>query len=61
MEFDFTVDVLRACLSKSGSDGVERAMGDVSFSQFGLVFAMSKYVMTVDVHLRYVPVPVLRV
>lgn len=54
MEFDFTVDVLRACLSKSGSDGVEKAMGDVSFSQFRLIFAMSKYVMTVDVHLRYV-------
>ncbi|TFY54315.1 hypothetical protein EVJ58_g8935 [Rhodofomes roseus] len=51
VEFDFTVDVLRACLSKSGADGVEKAMGDVSFSQFGLVFAMAKHVMTVDVHL----------
>ncbi|KZT65144.1 vacuolar protein sorting-associated protein 13 [Daedalea quercina L-15889] len=51
VEFHFSVDVLRACLLKSGSDGVEKAMGDVSLSQFGLVFAMAKYVMTVDVHL----------
>ncbi|KAH9937704.1 vacuolar protein sorting-associated protein 13 [Fomitopsis serialis] len=51
VEFDFTVDVLRACLSRSGADGAEKAMGDVSFSQFGLVFSMAKHVMTVDVHL----------
>ncbi|KAK7694663.1 hypothetical protein QCA50_001851 [Cerrena zonata] len=49
IELDFQVDILRASLSRSTSDGSEREVGSVSFEQFRLGFAMAKYVMNVDV------------
>ncbi|PCH33647.1 vacuolar protein sorting-associated protein vps13 [Wolfiporia cocos MD-104 SS10] len=54
VEFEFKVDMLRASLFKSNAEGTERAMGNVSFEQFNLLFAMEKHVMTVDVSLRSV-------
>ncbi|KAI0669883.1 vacuolar protein sorting-associated protein 13 [Trametes maxima] len=53
-EFDFKVDTLRATLSRSAPDGTDRPLGDVAFQGFGLVYAMEKYVMKVDVNLKSV-------
>ena len=57
VEIDFKVDTLRASLYKSAQDGTEKPLGDVAFQGFGLQYAMEKYVMTVDVNLRYVSGP----
>ncbi|KAJ7487596.1 vacuolar protein sorting-associated protein 13 [Mycena galericulata] len=51
-ELNFQVDILRASLAKTGSDGAERPLGDVTFQRFALVFALAKYDMKVDVNLR---------
>ncbi|KAK7064233.1 hypothetical protein R3P38DRAFT_3417731, partial [Favolaschia claudopus] len=51
-ELDFQVDTLRASLTKTGSDGVEKPLGDVDLQRFGLIFALAKFDMRVDVNLR---------
>ncbi|CCL98963.1 uncharacterized protein FIBRA_00971 [Fibroporia radiculosa] len=53
-EFDFQVDVLRASLFQSSTDGADRPMGDVTFERFSMMFTMAKYVMTVDISLSSV-------
>ncbi|KAI8995643.1 vacuolar protein sorting-associated protein 13 [Trametes punicea] len=52
VEIDFKVDTLRATLSKSSPDGTDKLLGDVAFQGFGLLYAMEKYVMKVDVNLK---------
>ncbi|KAI0361599.1 vacuolar protein sorting-associated protein 13 [Trametes cingulata] len=54
VEVDFKVDTLGATLYKSAPDGTEKPLGDVAFQGFGLVYAMEKYVMKVDVNLKSV-------
>ncbi|KAG6890404.1 hypothetical protein C0995_008758 [Termitomyces sp. Mi166 len=51
-EFTFQVDNLRATISKSISDDVEKPLGDISFERFMLAFVLAKYVMKVDINLR---------
>ncbi|KAJ6610914.1 vacuolar protein sorting-associated protein 13 [Mycena sp. CBHHK59/15] len=51
-EFNFQVDNLRASLAKTGSDGTEKPLGDVTFERFALLFALAKFDMKVDVNLR---------
>ncbi|KAG6911962.1 hypothetical protein DXG01_000210 [Tephrocybe rancida] len=51
-ELTFQVDNLRATLSKSTSDEVEKPLGDISFERFMLAFAVAKYDMKVDINLR---------
>ncbi|KAJ7783787.1 vacuolar protein sorting-associated protein 13 [Mycena maculata] len=51
-ELNFQVDNLRASLAKTGSDGAEKPMGDVTFQRFALLFALKKFDMKVDVNLR---------
>ncbi|KAJ3551176.1 hypothetical protein NM688_g4862 [Phlebia brevispora] len=51
VEVNFRVDTLRVSLFRS-SDGSEKELGDISFDQFGLAFALARYTMTVDVNLR---------
>ncbi|KAF7791866.1 hypothetical protein EIP86_002890 [Pleurotus ostreatoroseus] len=51
VEVSFRVDTLRVSLFKS-IEGKERELGDLSFDQFALVFALAKYTMTVDINLR---------
>ncbi|KAF8216245.1 hypothetical protein K438DRAFT_1748990 [Mycena galopus ATCC 62051] len=51
-ELNFQVDNLRASLAKTGSDGVEKTLGDVELQRFGLMFALAKFDMKVDVNLR---------
>ncbi|OCH96150.1 vacuolar protein sorting-associated protein 13 [Obba rivulosa] len=59
VELNFTVDTLRASLSKSiGKD--DRPLGDVVFDRFALAFAMAKYVMAVDVNLSSVSMHVMQ-
>ncbi|KAJ7293574.1 vacuolar protein sorting-associated protein 13 [Mycena rebaudengoi] len=53
-ELNFQVDNLRASLAKTGSDGVEKPLGDVTLQRFALVFALAKFDMKVDVNLRSV-------
>lgn len=48
------MDALRASLFRSTNDGNEKEVGNVSFERFSLDFSMAKYVMNVDVNLRYV-------
>lgn len=50
-ELNFRVDELKASLFKT-VDGTEKLLGNVSFDQFALAFAMAKYDMQVDVNLR---------
>ncbi|CDO71578.1 hypothetical protein BN946_scf184911.g48 [Trametes cinnabarina] len=52
VEVDFKVDTLRATLSKSAPDGTDKLLGDAVFQSFGLLYAMEKYVMKVDVNLK---------
>lgn len=52
-ELNFQVDKLRASLSKSDGNGGEKPLGDVTFDNFALAFALAKYDMKVDVNLRY--------
>ncbi|KAJ7706184.1 vacuolar protein sorting-associated protein 13 [Mycena rosella] len=51
-ELNFQVDNLKASLAKTGSDGAERPLGDVTFQRFALLFALAKFDMKVDVNLR---------
>ncbi|KAJ7169902.1 vacuolar protein sorting-associated protein 13 [Mycena filopes] len=51
-ELNFQVDTLRASLAKTGSDGVEKPLGDVELQRFALLFALAKFDMKVDVNLR---------
>ncbi|GLB36151.1 putative vacuolar protein sorting-associated protein [Lyophyllum shimeji] len=51
-ELNFQVDNLRAAIFRSMADGVEKALGDVSFERFMLAFALAKYDMKVDISLR---------
>ncbi|KAJ6604648.1 vacuolar protein sorting-associated protein 13 [Mycena vulgaris] len=51
-ELNFQVDNLRASLAKTGSDGTEKPLGDVTFQRFALTFALAKFDMKVDVNLR---------
>ncbi|KAJ7071032.1 vacuolar protein sorting-associated protein 13 [Mycena amicta] len=51
-EVNFRVDNLRASLSKSGNDGVEKPLGDVELKRFALMFALAKFDMKVDVNLQ---------
>ncbi|KAL0581607.1 Vacuolar protein sorting-associated protein 13 [Marasmius crinis-equi] len=51
-EFAFQVERLGASLSKSGNDGTERPLGNVSFERFDLNFVLAKFDMKVDVNLR---------
>ncbi|KAG5731737.1 Vacuolar protein sorting-associated protein 13 [Termitomyces sp. T112] len=52
-ELTFQVDNLRATISKSISDDVEKPLGDISFERFMFFFVLSKYEMKVDVNLRF--------
>lgn len=52
-ELDFKVDTLRASISKSSTDGVDKPLGDLDLEGFSLSFALTKYNMTVDTNLRY--------
>ncbi|RDB28887.1 Vacuolar protein sorting-associated protein 13 [Hypsizygus marmoreus] len=51
-ELNFQVDNLRAVISKSAANGVEKPLGDVSFERFVLAFALTKFDMKVDINLR---------
>lgn len=51
-ELNFHVDNLRASIAKTGSDGTERPLGDVSLQRFALTFALAKFDMKVNVNLR---------
>ncbi|KAJ7492621.1 vacuolar protein sorting-associated protein 13 [Mycena latifolia] len=51
-ELNFQVDNLRASIAKTGSDGTERPLGDVTFQRFALIFALAKFDMKVNVNLR---------
>lgn len=51
-ELDFQVDQLRALLSKTGSDGQERLLGEVLLEQFGLTLVLRKYDLEVGVNLE---------
>ncbi|KAF5370222.1 hypothetical protein D9615_010080 [Tricholomella constricta] len=53
-ELNFQVDNLRAAISKSTSEGVEKPLGDISFDRFMMAFALAKYNMRVDINLRSV-------
>lgn len=53
-ELDFEVDELRASLAKTGEDGIENSLGNVSFKDFALKFGLAKFDMRVDVHLGLV-------
>ena len=50
-ELNFRVDELKASLFKTVG-GTEKLLGNVSFDQFALAFALAKYDMQVDVNLR---------
>jgi vacuolar protein sorting-associated protein 13A/C len=56
-ELDFRVDSLRASVSKSSTDGVDKPLGDLDLEGFALSFALAKYNMTVDINLRYFFLP----
>ena len=51
---DFRVDNLRAVISKSGKDGSDKLVGDLHLEGFFLTFAMTDFVMKVDLNLRSV-------
>jgi vacuolar protein sorting-associated protein 13A/C len=53
-EFSFSVGKLQASLFKSTSPTAERAFADAVLEGFGLVFALRKYDMSVDLFLRNV-------
>ncbi|KAJ7038206.1 vacuolar protein sorting-associated protein 13 [Mycena alexandri] len=59
-ELNFQVDTLRASLAKTGSDGVEKPLGDVELRRFALLFALAKFDMKVDVNLRSVSMSVVQ-
>ncbi|KAJ7181657.1 vacuolar protein sorting-associated protein 13 [Mycena crocata] len=50
-ELNFQVDNLRASLAKTGFDGIEKPLGDVTLQRFSLLFALRKFDMKVDVNL----------
>jgi vacuolar protein sorting-associated protein 13A/C len=52
-ELDFQVEKLRAVISKSGTDGIEKPLGDLHLEGFSLSFALAKFEMKVDVKLKY--------
>jgi vacuolar protein sorting-associated protein 13A/C len=56
-ELDFEVDTLRGAISKSGSNGSEKPLGEVIFQQFRLAFSLLKFNMNVDINLRYAVQP----
>lgn len=51
-EVDFKVDNLRAVISKFGKDGSDKLIGDLHLEGFFLTFAMTDFVMKVDLNLR---------
>jgi vacuolar protein sorting-associated protein 13A/C len=55
-ELDFKVDKLRAVVSKSTADGIDKPLGDLHLEGFSLAFAVAKYDMKVDVNLRYLSI-----
>ncbi|KAF7347835.1 hypothetical protein MVEN_01541000 [Mycena venus] len=59
-ELNFQVDNLRASLAKTGSDGVEKPLGNVELVRFGLIFALAKFDMKVDVNLRSISMSVVQ-
>ncbi|KAJ7786305.1 vacuolar protein sorting-associated protein 13 [Mycena metata] len=59
-ELNFQVDTLRASLAKTGSDGIEKPLGDVELRRFALLFALAKFDMKVDVNLRSVSMRVVQ-
>ncbi|KAF8168100.1 vacuolar protein sorting-associated protein 13 [Crassisporium funariophilum] len=57
-ELDFNVEALRATISKSGWDGVDKTLGELHLEGFSLTFTLAKYDMNVDVNLRSVSMTV---
>ncbi|KAG6857562.1 hypothetical protein H0H87_000161 [Tephrocybe sp. NHM501043] len=51
-QLTFEVDNLRATLSKSTVDDVEKPLGDITFERFMLAFTAAKYDMKVNINLR---------
>jgi hypothetical protein len=51
-ELDFKVENLRAVISKSGKGGSDRLVGDLHLEGFFLTFAMTDFVMKVDLKLK---------
>lgn len=51
-EVDFRVVKLKATISKSGADGAENLLGEVSLDGFALAFALAQYDMKAVVKLQ---------
>jgi vacuolar protein sorting-associated protein 13A/C len=52
-ELNFKVQKLRAVISRSGIDGVDKPLGDLHLEGFSLAFTLSQYDMNVDLNLRF--------
>lgn len=59
-DLEFRVGTLDASVSKTGTDGVEKVLGDLSLDGFALFFSLYKFHMTVDVNLRSVSMNVIQ-
>ncbi|KAF8974033.1 vacuolar protein sorting-associated protein 13 [Flammula alnicola] len=59
-ELDFKVEKLRAVISKSTVDNVDKPLGDLHLEGFSLSFALTKYDMTVDINLSSVSMNVVQ-
>jgi len=59
-EIDFKVENLRAVVSKSSTDGLDKRLGDLHLEGFLLSFSLAKYVMNVDINLSSVSMDVVQ-
>ncbi|KIM48205.1 hypothetical protein M413DRAFT_439924 [Hebeloma cylindrosporum] len=59
-ELNFQVEKLRAVISKSGTDGVEKPLGDLHLEGFSLSFALAKFEMKVEVKLNTISMNVVQ-
>ncbi|KAG2023495.1 hypothetical protein CC2G_001143 [Coprinopsis cinerea AmutBmut pab1-1] len=59
-ELEFRVGTLRASLSKTNREGIEKPLGELSLEGFALSFALYKYHMDVDVTLRSVSTDIIQ-
>ncbi|PPQ80804.1 hypothetical protein CVT25_001929 [Psilocybe cyanescens] len=59
-ELDFKVEKLRAMVSRSTADGVDKPLGNLHLEGFSLSFALAKYDMKVDINLSSVSMNVVQ-
>ncbi|KAH9486936.1 Vacuolar protein sorting-associated protein 13 [Psilocybe cubensis] len=59
-ELQFKVDKLRAAVSRSTADGIDKSLGNLDMEGFSLSFALTKYEMNVDINLSSVSMDVIQ-